>query len=269
MSRALERADVDALVVVGGLDAYLTVQEHGRRAAAASPRCGCRSCCCPRASTTTCRAASCRSARTPRSTTPSGRWTGSSSRPRRRGAASWPRRWAAPAATWRCSPASPPAPSGSTCPSRASPSRHLQTDVARMRAAFESGKRLFVAVRNEMAGGLYTTDFLVRLFEEEGHDLFDVRPAVLGHLQQGGNPSPFDRNLATRMAHFALDELTDGPGARRGRRGLRRPDARRASAPGRCRGCCPSSTSPPAGRASSGGWTCCRRSPPSATCRPT
>jgi 6-phosphofructokinase 1 len=55
---------------------------------------------------------------------------------------------------------------------------------------------------------MYTTDFLVRLFEEEGHELFDVRPAVLGHLQQGGNPSPFDRNLATRLAHFGLRELT-------------------------------------------------------------
>jgi 6-phosphofructokinase 1 len=84
----------------------------------------------------------------------------------------------------------------------------LEVDVARMRAAFEGGKRLFVAVRNELAGDLYTTDFLVRLFEVEGHNLFDVRPAVLGHLQQGGNPSPFDRNLATRMAHFALNELT-------------------------------------------------------------
>ena len=84
----------------------------------------------------------------------------------------------------------------------------LVVDVARMRAAFQAGKRLFVAVRNEMAGDLYTTDFLVRLFEVEGHDLFDVRPAVLGHLQQGGNPSPFDRNLATRMAHVALEELT-------------------------------------------------------------
>ena len=84
----------------------------------------------------------------------------------------------------------------------------LQADVLRMRSAFEGGKRLFVAVRNELAGDLYTTDFLVRLFEVEGQHLFDVRPAVLGHLQQGGNPSPFDRNLATRLAHFALEELT-------------------------------------------------------------
>ena len=38
------------------------------------------------------------------------------------------------------------------------------------------------------------------LFEREGGDLFDVREAVLGHVQQGGNPSPFDRIQATRLA---------------------------------------------------------------------
>ena len=85
----------------------------------------------------------------------------------------------------------------------------LQEDVGRMRAAFERGRRLFLAIRNEQAGGLYTTDFMVRLFEEEGHELFDVRPAVLGHLQQGGNPSPFDRIFATRLAHHAIDGLSD------------------------------------------------------------
>jgi 6-phosphofructokinase len=43
----------------------------------------------------------------------------------------------------------------------------------------------------------------VHLFEEEGTDLFDVRPAILGHLQQGGNPSPFDRIQATRFADLS------------------------------------------------------------------
>ena len=45
------------------------------------------------------------------------------------------------------------------------------------------------------------------LFEQEGGDLFDVRQAILGHLQQGGDPSPFDRILATRMAAASVDYL--------------------------------------------------------------
>jgi 6-phosphofructokinase 1 len=47
------------------------------------------------------------------------------------------------------------------------------------------------------------------LFEEEGRDVFDVRPAVLGHLQQGGDPSPFDRIQATRLAGLCLEYLIE------------------------------------------------------------
>jgi 6-phosphofructokinase 1 len=45
------------------------------------------------------------------------------------------------------------------------------------------------------------------LFEEEGRDVFDVRPAVLGHLQQGGDPSPFDRIQATRLTRLSIEYL--------------------------------------------------------------
>lgn len=84
----------------------------------------------------------------------------------------------------------------------------LQADVERMVAAFRGGRRLYLAVRNEEASNMYTTDFLARLFEQEGHEVFDVRQAVLGHLQQGGAPSPFDRLLATRLVKSAIDDIT-------------------------------------------------------------
>jgi 6-phosphofructokinase 1 len=45
------------------------------------------------------------------------------------------------------------------------------------------------------------------LYGEEGQDMFDVRPAILGHLQQGGDPSPFDRIQATRFASLSLNYL--------------------------------------------------------------
>jgi 6-phosphofructokinase 1 len=54
--------------------------------------------------------------------------------------------------------------------------------------------------------GLYT-QFISNLFEEEGHELFDVRQAILGHLQQGGDPSPYDRIQAIRLATLCLDDL--------------------------------------------------------------
>lgn len=90
----------------------------------------------------------------------------------------------------------------------------LNDDVKWMKKGFANGRKLVLAVRNELANERYTTDFLARMFEEEGSGLFDVRQAVIGHQQQGGTPSPFDRLLATRLVSFALkqiaSELDDG-----------------------------------------------------------
>jgi 6-phosphofructokinase 1 len=86
--------------------------------------------------------------------------------------------------------------------------KDLQADVKRMIAGFRGGRRFYLTIRNERANAQYTTDFMRRLFEEEGQGLFDVRQSILGHIQQGGNPSPFDRVLATRLAAHCIDFLT-------------------------------------------------------------
>ena len=86
--------------------------------------------------------------------------------------------------------------------------RGMQSDVEKMMTGFKSGKKLGLIIRNELANAIYTTNFMCALFEEEGRDVFDVRPAILGHLQQGGDPSPFDRIQATRLARLCLEFLT-------------------------------------------------------------
>ncbi len=78
--------------------------------------------------------------------------------------------------------------------------KDLVEDTSQLITGFKRGKRLGLIIRNEMANEIYSTSFMNALFEEEGGDLFDVRQAILGHMQQGGDPSPFDRILATRMA---------------------------------------------------------------------
>jgi 6-phosphofructokinase 1 len=87
----------------------------------------------------------------------------------------------------------------------------LQVDLEAMIRGFERGKRLSLVIRNENANSLYTTAFMCALFEEEGRQRFDVRPAILGHIQQGGAPSPFDRvqaaRLAARCVNFLSEEL--------------------------------------------------------------
>ena len=81
----------------------------------------------------------------------------------------------------------------------------LQDDVDHLVTGFNLGKRLGLMIRNESAHPVYTTDFMVRLFEVEGKDLFDVRQAILGHQQQGGNPTPFDRIQGTRLGVRSID----------------------------------------------------------------
>ncbi|WP_420645588.1 6-phosphofructokinase [Candidatus Leptofilum sp.] len=88
-------------------------------------------------------------------------------------------------------------------------SSKLINDVKELITGFNKGKRLGLMIRNENANKVYTTAFISALFEEEGGDLFDVREAILGHLQQGGDPSPFDRILATRLASHAINHIEE------------------------------------------------------------
>ncbi len=85
----------------------------------------------------------------------------------------------------------------------------LVEDVQQLVRGFRQGKRLGLMIRNELANETYSTSFMCALFEEEGGDLFDVRQAILGHIQQGGNPSPFDRIMATRLAAMCIDYIED------------------------------------------------------------
>jgi len=87
--------------------------------------------------------------------------------------------------------------------------KDLEADVRQLVTGFEHGKRLGLMIRNENANQIYSTNFMTALFEEEGGQLFDVRQAILGHLQQGGDPSPFDRIQATRLANRCIEFLVD------------------------------------------------------------
>ncbi len=76
----------------------------------------------------------------------------------------------------------------------------LREDVEGLVHGFQEGKRLGLVIRNENANETYSAEFMESLFEEEGKGLFTSRRAILGHLQQGGNPTPFDRILGSRLA---------------------------------------------------------------------
>lgn len=85
--------------------------------------------------------------------------------------------------------------------------QQLTHDASTMLDSFKRGRELFLVIRNEEASNYYTAEMLTKIFEAEGEGVFDVRTARLGHMQQGGNPSPFDRILAVQLARVAMNEL--------------------------------------------------------------
>lgn len=87
--------------------------------------------------------------------------------------------------------------------------RALEADVNDLKHGFEAGKRLGLVICSEHADHVYTSGFIKTLFEREGEGLFSTRQSILGHIQQGGDPSPFDRIQATRLAAKSMEYLIE------------------------------------------------------------
>ncbi|ULT80557.1 hypothetical protein L5515_016737 [Caenorhabditis briggsae] len=83
----------------------------------------------------------------------------------------------------------------------------LSDDVDVILSKMEVGAKRYLVVRNEWADKNLTTDFVQNLFNSEGKKQFTTRVNVLGHVQQGGSPTPFDRNMGTKLAARALEFL--------------------------------------------------------------
>lgn len=56
-------------------------------------------------------------------------------------------------------------------------------------------------------GRMRPSDFITRTIEEVTG--IECRDTVLGYIQRGGNPSPFDRNLATRLGGHATELIAN------------------------------------------------------------
>jgi 6-phosphofructokinase 1 len=79
----------------------------------------------------------------------------------------------------------------------------------RLHGAHARGKLHALVVVAE--GARYNAQGLAAHFETNRERLgFDLRVTTLGHVQRGGEPSAFDRLLATRLAAGAIDHLARG-----------------------------------------------------------
>ena len=85
----------------------------------------------------------------------------------------------------------------------------LQADLDYLHSTFDNQKGMALLMISEKASRVFNTNFLATLFEEKSKKKFDVRVAMLGHLQQGGNPSPIDRILAVDMVYFCVGRLDE------------------------------------------------------------
>uniref|UniRef100_A0AC35TQ24 ATP-dependent 6-phosphofructokinase n=1 Tax=Rhabditophanes sp. KR3021 TaxID=114890 RepID=A0AC35TQ24_9BILA len=83
----------------------------------------------------------------------------------------------------------------------------VKDDCEVIKSKMEKGIQRYLIIRNEKANKNYTTDFVMKLFNEEGAGYFSTRSNVLGHAIQGNSPSPFDRNMGTKLAAKAVNHL--------------------------------------------------------------
>nr|KAF6432087.1 phosphofructokinase, platelet [Rousettus aegyptiacus] len=86
--------------------------------------------------------------------------------------------------------------------------RDLQSNVEHLTRKMKTSIQRGLVLRNESCSENYTTDFIYQLYSEEGKGVFDCRKNVLGHMQQGGAPSPFDRNFGTKISARAMQWIS-------------------------------------------------------------
>jgi 6-phosphofructokinase 1 len=82
-----------------------------------------------------------------------------------------------------------------------------------LRSAHEHGKGYALAIVTD--GARNNAEVISRYFREHATEVgFELRTTVLGHVQRGGAPTPFDRFLATNLGMSAVGLLCSGESGR-------------------------------------------------------
>lgn len=81
-----------------------------------------------------------------------------------------------------------------------------------LRAGREAGRRDSIVIVAEGAIDRYgkeiSSEYVKKVLEEKLGE--DTRVTILGHVQRGGSPSAFDRNLSTLCGHEAVKAIASG-----------------------------------------------------------
>jgi 6-phosphofructokinase 1 len=81
----------------------------------------------------------------------------------------------------------------------------LQNDLNKLSRRFSHNNKIALYINSEGSSSTYSTKVITKLFAAETPKGVSVRSSILGNLQQGGNPTPLDRQRAVRMAAAAVD----------------------------------------------------------------
>ena len=82
----------------------------------------------------------------------------------------------------------------------------LLDSLKRSKASGKSSSIVIVAEGDKIGKNV----FELKEYVEEHLPIYDVRVSVLGHMQRGGNPTCFDRVLASRMGVTAVESILEG-----------------------------------------------------------
>lgn len=97
----------------------------------------------------------------------------------------------------------------------------LKSNIEHLKRKLTNAKsRRGLILRTENFNDNYSTDFMHRLYKEEGKGSFESRTCVLGHTQQGGTPSPFDRIMGTRYGIRAFKFLLEKANVHKSEEGI-------------------------------------------------
>lgn len=85
----------------------------------------------------------------------------------------------------------------------------LKSNIDHLKRKFQNVvySRKGLVLRAEHCNENYSTEFMKQIYDEEGKGLFETNKCVLGHVQQGGPPSPFDRISGARSGLRAYQYL--------------------------------------------------------------
>ncbi|WP_127140768.1 6-phosphofructokinase [Flagellimonas marinaquae] len=82
----------------------------------------------------------------------------------------------------------------------------LLDSLKRSKASGKSSSIVIVAEGDKIGKNV----FELKEYVEQHLPIYDVRVSVLGHMQRGGNPTCFDRVLASRMGVKAVESILEG-----------------------------------------------------------